>query len=80
MRMIGLPYSVTHDDILQFFHGMGVIEDSIKIGRYADGKTTGEAAVVFDSADDAQLAYNEKYKQYIGSRFIELFLISSKEH
>jgi hypothetical protein len=32
---------------------MGVIEDSIKIGRYADGKTTGEAAVVFDSADDA---------------------------
>lgn len=53
LRMIGLPYSVTHDDILQFFHGLGVIEDSIKIGRYADGKTTGEAAVIFDSADDA---------------------------
>lgn len=50
LKMIGLPYSVTNDDIDQFFHGFGMVEDSIKIGKYSNGKTTGEAVVAFQTA------------------------------
>ena len=74
--MIGLPYSVTNDEIDQFFHGFGMIEDSIKIGKYLDGKTTGEAVVAFQTAEDANFALQDRYKQYIGTRFIELIPIT----
>lgn len=78
--MIGLPYSVVNDDIDQFFFGYGMVEDSIKIGKYSNGKTTGEAVVMFQSSEDCALAYNEKYKKYIGNRFIELFTIPEQEY
>lgn len=78
--MVGLPYTVSNDDIDQFFFGFGMVEDSIKIGKYSNGKNTGEAVVAFVSADDANIAYNDKYKKYIGSRFIELFLITDQEY
>jgi RNA recognition motif-containing protein len=73
LKMRGLPYSVTEDDIIQFFHGFGLIEDSIRIGKMPTGKLTGEACVLFETTEDAKLAYQDRYKQYIGSRFIELF-------
>lgn len=41
LKMVGLPYSVTEEDIEVFFHGFGMVEDSIKIGKYSNGKTTG---------------------------------------
>lgn len=47
IKMKGLPYSVTNDDIHQFFHGFGMVEDSIKIAKYPDGKITGEGVVNF---------------------------------
>ena len=56
--MVGLPYSVTNDDIDQFFHGLGMLEDSIKIGKFPDGKTSGVAVVAFQTADDARKALN----------------------
>jgi len=80
LKMRGLPYSVTDDDIVQFFHGFGMLEDSIKIGKMNNGKLTGEACVLFETSDDARIAYNDRYKQYIGTRFIELFQVSGEEH
>ena len=80
LKMVGLPYSVTEEDIDVFFHGFGMLEDSIKIGKYSSGKTTGQAVVAFQTAGDAALALNEKYKHYIGQRFIELFPLTLKEH
>jgi RNA recognition motif-containing protein len=47
LKLKGLPYSVTADDILQFFHGYNMIDESIKIAKYPDGKITGEAVVDF---------------------------------
>lgn len=78
--MVGLPYTVTEEDIDVFFHGFGMLEDSIKIGKYSNGKTTGQAVVAFQTADDATMALNDRYKQYIGSRFIELFPLTLKEY
>ena len=71
---------MTEDDIIQFFHGYNLIEDSIKIGRYANGKLTGDGSVPFDNSSDAKIAFNEKYKKNIGPRYIELFQITQLEH
>ena len=73
LKLRGLPYLVTKDDIIQFFHGFGLIEDSVKIGKMANEKLTGKACVLFENTEDAKMAYNDRYKQYIGTRFIELF-------
>jgi RNA recognition motif-containing protein len=78
--MKGLPYSVTNDDITSFFHQFRMVEDSIKIAKYPDGKITGEAAVNFESPEDARNALKQKQKDYIGKRFIELFAISNEEY
>jgi heterogeneous nuclear ribonucleoprotein F/H len=74
--MRGLPYSVTEDEIVQFFHGLGLKEDSIKIGKYPNGKLTGDGSVLFDSKEDAKFAFTEKFKHNIGHRYIELFQIT----
>ena len=52
MKLKGLPYSVTKEDIIKFFHGLGMQEDSVKIGVMSDGKLTGEACVLFETAED----------------------------
>jgi len=57
-----------------------LIEDSVKIGKMANEKLTGEACVLFENTEDAKMAFNDRYKQYIGTRFIELFQITAEEH
>ena len=52
MKLKGLPYSVNKEDIVKFFHGLGLVEDSVKIGMMSDGKLTGEACVLFETAED----------------------------
>ena len=45
-----------------------------------NGKLTGEACVLFDQADDARNACTQKNKQYLGQRYVELFLVTAEEH
>ena len=56
MKMKGLPFSVQRQDIVNFFTGHGFVDNSIKIGVMADGRLTGEAVIMFNSADDCQNA------------------------
>ena len=49
LKMKGLPFSVTREEILTFFQGTNMLEDSVKIGQYPDGRLTGEACVLFNS-------------------------------
>lgn len=41
LKMKGLPFSVRREDILGFFQGHNLNEDSVKIGVMPDGKLTG---------------------------------------
>ena len=59
MKMKGLPFSVQREDILNFFQGYNMIEDSVKIGVMSDGRLTGEACVLFQSGNDCQLAHQK---------------------
>ncbi|KAF8058087.1 Esrp1 [Scenedesmus sp. PABB004] len=70
LRMRGLPFSAGADDVKAFFDPFTL--DEVYICR-RDGRATGEAYAVLASADDAQAALAKLHKQYMGSRYIELF-------
>ena len=59
LKMKGLPFSVTREEILTFFQGTNMLEDSVKIGQYPDGRLTGEACVLFNSDAECQAAHTK---------------------
>lgn len=100
VRMRGLPFSATPQQVLQFFLGCQVVDtkdgvcqvkgssnggcqvaggtDGILLVRYADGRPTGDAFVLFSSEEHAQMAL-KKHKQRLGKRYIELFKSTAAE-
>jgi heterogeneous nuclear ribonucleoprotein F/H len=76
IRLRGLPYRSTEEDIRLFFKDLQI--ESIVIQKTDNNRQTGEAFVVFLSPDDAELSL-EKHKESIGSRYIEVFRSSYDE-
>lgn len=71
--MRGLPWRVEVEEIEQFFERYAYIRESVKIGELADGRKTGQAAVLFENEEEAKNAMNEKQGQNVGSRWVELY-------
>jgi len=73
--MRGFPWQVTDEDVVQFFDGYKLVEGSIKIERDEenDGKITGWGAALFESEEEAARAIEERQKESIGSRWIQLY-------
>lgn len=87
VRMRGLPFTATHDQVLAFFSpGDGLTEtcpvsggkDGILFVRYPDGRPTGDAFVLFACEEHAQCALR-KHKEILGRRYIELFKSTAAE-
>jgi len=74
VNMRGLPYSTQLNDVLNFFNGWELTTDCIQLQRNGDGRPNGEAVVTFPSRADAERAIQEKNRQNIGNRYIELFM------
>lgn len=55
--MRGVPFSVRKEDIETFFKDYEMVDESIKIGRNAEGLKTGEAAVLFDNEKECKRAF-----------------------
>ncbi|KAK4475568.1 hypothetical protein MN116_000846 [Schistosoma mekongi] len=76
IRMRGLPYTTTPEQIITFFANtncsvqFGV--DGILFVNKRDGRATGDAFVIFETKAIAEKAL-ENNKQHIGNRYIELF-------
>lgn len=79
IRMRGLPYQATKQDILDFFKEYKPIESSILLTYRVDGRSTGEGYVAFEDAEDAKDAMT-MHRSTIGSRYIELFISNKEEH
>ncbi|XP_034026674.1 G-rich sequence factor 1 isoform X1 [Thalassophryne amazonica] len=75
IHMRGLPYSATRLDIIKFFFPLTV---SNIIIEWRSGRPTGEADVYF-SSHQATVEAMSRDGQYIGGRYIELFLNSPIE-
>ncbi|XP_034030750.1 epithelial splicing regulatory protein 1 isoform X3 [Thalassophryne amazonica] len=87
VRMRGLPFTATHEQVLIFFSpGEGLKEtcpvsggkDGILFVRYPDGRPTGDAFVLFTCEEHAQNAL-KKHKEILGRRYIELFKSTAAE-
>ena len=72
LRMRGLPFRATADDIYRFFLGLQISGNNGIVLGQRDGRATGEAWVTFTSPAEAQRAMS-KNNTNLGSRYIELF-------
>ena len=82
LMMHDLPCSVTVEDISQFFHGYGLIEGSVKIGKLKIKRSLCKACVLLNCNSDAKTACNDLNKQqrHIGGRPIKLFYITAEKY
>ncbi|OIV92032.1 hypothetical protein TanjilG_01741 [Lupinus angustifolius] len=78
LRLRGLPFSASKDDIMDFFKDFVMSEDSIYIIMNSEGRPSGEAYVEFENADESKAAM-AKDRMTLGSRYIELFPSSHSE-
>eukprot|EP00580_Thalassiosira_gravida_P007088 CAMPEP_0201638250 /NCGR_PEP_ID=MMETSP0493-20130528/16102_1 /ASSEMBLY_ACC=CAM_ASM_000838 /TAXON_ID=420259 /ORGANISM="Thalassiosira gravida, Strain GMp14c1" /LENGTH=459 /DNA_ID=CAMNT_0048111219 /DNA_START=10 /DNA_END=1389 /DNA_ORIENTATION=- len=79
VRMRGLPYQATKQDVLDFFKEYKPDESSILLTYRVDGRSTGEGYVMFADPLDAKEAMT-MHRSTIGSRYIELFISNKEEH
>jgi len=74
LRMRGLPYDVTYDEIDDYFEGISdYLPNSVTFGYNVAGRLSGEAYVQFVSPRSVALVLNELAGKKIGKRYIELF-------
>ncbi|XP_069392966.1 epithelial splicing regulatory protein 1 isoform X1 [Paralichthys olivaceus] len=87
VRMRGLPFTATHEQVLAFFSPEDGIKetcpvsggrDGILFVHYPDGRPTGDAFVLFACEEHAQCALR-KHKEILGRRYIELFKSTAAE-
>lgn len=78
LRLRGLPFSASKEDILDFFKEFELSEEKIHITATSDGRPTGEAYVEFASPEDSKSAMS-KDRMTLGNRYIELFPSSHEE-
>eukprot|EP00013_Stygamoeba_regulata_P004937 CAMPEP_0177634854 /NCGR_PEP_ID=MMETSP0447-20121125/3585_1 /TAXON_ID=0 /ORGANISM="Stygamoeba regulata, Strain BSH-02190019" /LENGTH=408 /DNA_ID=CAMNT_0019136593 /DNA_START=30 /DNA_END=1257 /DNA_ORIENTATION=+ len=78
VRMRGLPFSATEEDVVQFFQGLDITSNGVNILYNYQDKPTGECLVRFSTPQEVELAM-ERDKQTIGSRYIELFRCSQMD-
>ncbi|XP_051920442.1 epithelial splicing regulatory protein 1 isoform X2 [Hippocampus zosterae] len=87
VRMRGLPFTATHEQVLAFFSPEDGLKDTCPVSggrdgilfvRYPDGRPTGDAFVLFACDEHAQCALR-KHKEILGRRYIELFKSTAAE-
>eukprot|EP00933_Yihiella_yeosuensis_P010695 TRINITY_DN11748_c0_g1_i1.p1 TRINITY_DN11748_c0_g1~~TRINITY_DN11748_c0_g1_i1.p1 ORF type:complete len:1088 (-),score=212.75 TRINITY_DN11748_c0_g1_i1:241-3504(-) len=80
LRMRGVPFQSTMQDVVEFLATFKVQDSQIAFARRHDGKPTGEAYVMFRSGTQAERALDELQKQEIHGRYIELFRSTEEEY
>jgi hypothetical protein len=78
LRMRGLPFTATKEDIYKFFLPYNPVPDSIVLTYRNDGRATGEAYIEFASQEDSKRAM-ELHRRIMGNRYIELFISNKDE-
>ncbi|KAG3275265.1 HNRNPF-like [Ictidomys tridecemlineatus] len=70
VRLRGLPFGCTKEEIVQFFSGLEIVPNGITLSVDPEGKIIGEAFVQFALG---------KLKERIGHRYMEVFKSSQEE-
>ena len=80
VKMRGLPFRITFEEIFEFFKNYSPLEKSVQIQIGSDGRKNGWGAILFSDENSAQAAATDLNRQYIGSRFVELYVISYQDY
>nr|XP_023676440.1 G-rich sequence factor 1-like [Paramormyrops kingsleyae] len=72
VKLQGLPYSCTVEDVAQFFSGLDIVENGVTFVLDKRGRSSGVAFVEFASQEMADLAL-KRDREIIGTRYIEVF-------
>ena len=75
LRLRGLPYTATEDEIRSFFGGFEIVPGRVHKVMRGD-RATGEAYVELSSPEMAAAAKETRHKQRMGSRYVEVFRAS----
>uniref|UniRef100_A0A2K6NLS6 RRM domain-containing protein n=1 Tax=Rhinopithecus roxellana TaxID=61622 RepID=A0A2K6NLS6_RHIRO len=78
VRLRGLPFGCSKEEIVQFFSGLEIVPNGITLLVDLQGRSTGEAFVQFASQEIAEKAL-KKHKERIGHGYIEIFKSSRAE-
>ncbi|KAM6125856.1 epithelial splicing regulatory protein 1 [Pterocles gutturalis] len=81
VRMRGLPFNVTTEEVLTFFGQHCPVtggKEGVLFVTYPDSRPTGDAFVLFACEEYAQNAL-KKHKNLLGKRYIELFRSTAAE-
>ena len=73
VKLRGLPYGATIQDVAAFFRGFGAQENTIQFGVNSDGRPSGEAWISFSRVEDARRAVREKDRNHMGDRYVSIF-------
>ncbi|VDN06641.1 unnamed protein product [Thelazia callipaeda] len=76
VRLRGIPFSATDNDVKEFFDGLEVAD--VVIDKEPGGRPSGEAFVRFASKQHAEMAL-ERNRNNMGSRYVEVFRSSGDE-
>ncbi|XP_069477452.1 RNA-binding protein 12B [Ambystoma mexicanum] len=79
IRLRNVPYTVTVNEILDFFYGYRVIPDSVTIAYTKQGLPTGIAILAVESYEEAIAAIRELNERPIGPRKVSVSLLSDPE-
>eukprot|EP00192_Tetraselmis_astigmatica_P019345 CAMPEP_0117697254 /NCGR_PEP_ID=MMETSP0804-20121206/29124_1 /TAXON_ID=1074897 /ORGANISM="Tetraselmis astigmatica, Strain CCMP880" /LENGTH=202 /DNA_ID=CAMNT_0005511479 /DNA_START=72 /DNA_END=677 /DNA_ORIENTATION=- len=83
VKMKGLPFKVVKDEVLEFFQDFKVQESGVLMRKHPDGRPTGEAYVVFETPEQANLATSkdrEVFSRKHGERFVRVYATSESDH
>lgn len=80
VKLRGLPWSATVDDVVDFFSGCKIArgKDGVHMTTSREGRPSGEAFVEFEDIQDVEKAL-DKDREHIGSRYIEVFKVDRTE-
>ena len=79
VRLRGLPWDCSKDDVANFFGSeFDIVEDGILLPLASDGRSSGQAFVQFTNSADAAKALTRN-RQNMGQRYIEVFESSMED-
>ncbi|XP_027857672.1 RNA-binding protein 12 [Xiphophorus couchianus] len=75
VKLQNMPFTVTVDEIMDFFYGYQVVPGSVCLQFNDKGMPNGEAMVAFQSQDEATAAVMELNDRPIGARKVKINLV-----
>ena len=79
VMMYGLPYTVTVDEIEEFFEGFSFIPGSVEIDTDDAGRAVGTGQIDFSKPKEAQRAIADRNRKFIGKRYVNLHMDARKK-